>query len=157
MLPPAETPAHTEGYEGFYHVAEMCGDETQTTISMIIRDHDRKNFEARKNYILHAASYLNEKYGKETVVALLKDSYYNMREKLEPCMYIIDRATKAFNELGVDIKPTPIRGGTDGAQLSFKGLPCPNLPTQTMFKLKGISHVLFVCTRGDDAHRSFVF
>ncbi|MBO4819631.1 MAG: peptidase T [Firmicutes bacterium] len=129
MLPPAETPAHTEGYEGFYHVAEMCGDETQTTISMIIRDHDRAKFEARKNYVLHAASYLNEKYGKDTVVVSLRDSYYNMREKLEPCMYIVDRAIAAFNELGIDIKPTPIRGGTDGAQLSFKGLPCPNLPT----------------------------
>ncbi|MBQ9912532.1 MAG: peptidase T [Firmicutes bacterium] len=129
MLPPAETPAHTEGYEGFYHVAEMCGDETQTSISIIIRDHDRDKFEARKNYVLHAASYLNEKYGKDTVVVSLRDSYYNMREKLEPCMYIVDRAIKAFNELGIDIQPNPIRGGTDGAQLSYKGLPCPNLPT----------------------------
>ena len=129
MLPPAETPAHTEGYEGFYHVAEVCGDETQTSVSMIIRDHDREKFEARKNYILHVASYLNEKYGKDTVMVNLRDSYYNMKEKIEPCMYIVDRAIKAFNDLGVDIKPTPIRGGTDGAQLSFKGLPCPNLPT----------------------------
>ena len=129
MLPPAETPAHTEGYEGFYHVAEMCGDETQTTVSMIIRDHDRAKFEARKSYVLHAASYLNEKYGKDTVVVNLKDSYYNMREKIEPCMYIVDRAIAAFKELGIEIKPAPIRGGTDGAQLSFKGLPCPNLPT----------------------------
>ncbi len=129
MLPSAETPAHTEGYEGFYHVAEICGDETQTSVSMIIRDHDREKFEARKNYILHVASYLNEKYGKDTVIVNLRDSYYNMKEKIEPCMYIVDRAIKAFNDLGVDIKPTPIRGGTDGAQLSFKGLPCPNLPT----------------------------
>ena len=107
----------------------MCGDETQTTVSMIIRDHDRAKFEARKSYVLHAASYLNEKYGKDTVVVNLKDSYYNMREKIEPCMYIVDRAIAAFKELGIEIKPAPIRGGTDGAQLSFKGLPCPNLPT----------------------------
>lgn len=129
MLPPAETPAHTEGYEGFYHVAEMAGDETQTRIVMIIRDHDRDKFEARKNYVLGVADYLNKKYGKDSVDVNLRDSYYNMKEKLEPCMYIIDRAVAAFNEFGIDIKPAPIRGGTDGAQLSYRGLPCPNLPT----------------------------
>ena len=132
MLPPAETPAHTEGYEGFYHVADIKGDETTTNIGMIIRDHDKDNFERRKAYILHAAGYLNEKYGKDTVEVVLKDSYYNMKEKIEPCMYIIEKAQKAFKTVGVDIKPSPIRGGTDGAQLSYKGLPCPNLPTGGM-------------------------
>lgn len=129
MLPPAETPSHTEAYEGFYHVAEISGDETQTSIGMIIRDHDMAKFEARKNYILSVSSYLNEKYDKDTVCPIIKDSYYNMKEKIEPCMYVVDRAVKAFNELGVDIKASPIRGGTDGARLSFEGLPCPNLPT----------------------------
>ncbi len=129
MLPPAETPAHTEGYEGFYHVAELRGDETRAEIVMIIRDHDREKFEARKNYVLRIGSYLNEKYGKGTAEVLVKDSYYNMKEKIEPCMYVVERAAKAFREAGIDIKPSPIRGGTDGATLSFKGLPCPNLPT----------------------------
>lgn len=132
MLPPAETPAHTEGYEGFYHVAGIKGDETTTTIGMIIRDHDKECFEARKAYVLHAAGYLNEKYGRDTVEVVLRDSYYNMKEKIEPCMYIIERAGKAFKTVGVDVVPSPVRGGTDGAQLSYKGLPCPNLPTGGM-------------------------
>jgi len=129
MLPPAETPSHTEGYEGFYHVGEIFGDETQTTIGMIIRDHDRAKFEARKNYVLHIAQYLNEKYGANTVVANIKDSYYNMREKLEPFMFIIEKAEEALRQEGVEPHCSPIRGGTDGARLSYMGLPCPNLPT----------------------------
>ncbi len=129
MLPPAEAPAHTEGYEGFYHVAGMQGDESEAEIVMIIRDHDREKFEARKNYVLRIGSYLNEKYGRGTAEVLVKDSYYNMKEKIEPCMYVVERAAEAFRAEGVDIHPSPIRGGTDGATLSFKGLPCPNLPT----------------------------
>ena len=129
MLPPFETPAHTEGYEGFYHVAEMSGDETQTTIGMIIRDHDREKFEERKNTVLHIAQYLNEKYGQGTFNVTLKDSYYNMREMIEPHMYIIKRAEDALRKEGVEPHCSPIRGGTDGARLSYMGLPCPNLPT----------------------------
>ena len=129
MLPPAEIPAHTEGYEGFYHVSGINGDETRADIDMIIRDHDMAAFTARKAYIERTASYLNEKYGENTVIADIKDSYYNMKEKIAPVMHIVDDAVKAMQDAGVEPKIVAIRGGTDGARLSYEGLPCPNLST----------------------------
>ena len=129
MLPAAETPAHTEGYEGFYHLGEMHGDETETTMSYIIRDHDMNSFLARKAYLGRVSDYLNAKYGAGTVELTLKDSYFNMREKIEPHMYLIHRARSAMEAAGVTPMEVPIRGGTDGARLSFMGLPCPNLCT----------------------------
>lgn len=129
MLPAAETPAHTEGYEGFYHLGEMHGDETETTMSYIIRDHDMNSFLARKAYMGRVSDYLNAKYGAGTVELTLKDSYFNMREKIEPHMYLIHRARSAMEAVGVTPVEVPIRGGTDGARLSFMGLPCPNLCT----------------------------
>lgn len=127
LLPPAETPAHTEGYEGFYHISELKANESEAQAKMIIRDHKRESFEARKLFIRRAASFLNEKYGSGTVKLELVDSYYNMREKIEPVMFVIERAEKAMREAGVTPKIVPIRGGTDGARLSYMGLPCPNL------------------------------
>ena len=129
MLPPAETPAHTEGYEGFYHLGHMEGDETEARLSFIIRDHDRDRFESRKERINLIAAYLNEKYGPTTVQVELKDSYYNMKAQIEPHMYLIHRARAAFAKVGVEAVEVPIRGGTDGARLSYMGLPCPNLST----------------------------
>ncbi len=129
MLPPAETPAHTEGYEGFYLVSGISGDETSADIDMIIRDHDMASFTARKAYVERTAAYLNEKYGENTVAAEIKDSYYNMKEKIAPVMHIIDDAVKAMKDAGVEPKIVAIRGGTDGARLSYEGLPCPNLST----------------------------
>ena len=129
MLPPAETPAHTEGYEGFYHIGMIRGDETMTEIFMIIRDHDMEKFEARKKYAASVAAYLNEKYGEGTVESDIKDSYYNMKEKILPVFFVVERAQKAMREAGVEPITHPIRGGTDGARLSFEGLPCPNLST----------------------------
>jgi len=129
MLPPAETPAHTEGYEGFYHLCEVHGDETETTMSYIIRDHDMTSFLARKACMGRVSDYLNAKYGAGTVELTLKDSYYNMREKIEPHMYLIHRARSAMAAAGITAMEVPIRGGTDGARLSFMGLPCPNLCT----------------------------
>ena len=129
MLPPAETPAHTEGREGFYHLSHMEGDETEARLSFIIRDHDRQKFEARKERMNLIAAYLNEKYGPTTVQVELKDSYYNMKAQIEPHMYLIHRARAAFAKVGVEAVEVPIRGGTDGARLSYMGLPCPNLST----------------------------
>ena len=129
MLPPAETPAHTEGYEGFFHLGHMEGDETEARLSFIIRDHDRDRFESRKERINLIAAYLNEKYGPTTVQVELKDSYYNMKAQIEPHMYLIHRARAAFAKVGVEAVEVPIRGGTDGARLSYMGLPCPNLST----------------------------
>ena len=132
MLPPAETPAHTEGYEGFYHVAEISGNESCTKVQMIIRDHDREKFEARKAFITELVDYLNKKYGEDTVVLNMKDSYYNMKEMILPHMHIIEAAEAAMRAVGLEPKCVPIRGGTDGARLSFMGLPCPNLATGGM-------------------------
>ena len=127
MLPAGETPANTEGYEGFFHLVGMKGDVENTSVSYIIRDHDREKFEARKNLMLECAGRLNGKYGEGTVTVTLKDQYYNMRQQVEPLMHIIDLAFAAMQEAGVEPKVKAIRGGTDGAQLSFKGLPCPNI------------------------------
>ena len=129
MLPPAETPAHTEGYEGFYHVHTLKGDETECVVGLIIRDHDREKFEARKEYLRRVAGYLNAKYGLGTVELALQDSYYNMKEKIEPHMELIENAKAAMLAVGVEPMVVPIRGGTDGARLSYEGLPCPNLCT----------------------------
>lgn len=127
LLPANETPGTTEGYEGFYHLIGMEGEVENTVLSYIVRDHDREKFEARKQALLNCAAQLNEKYGEGTVTVELKDQYYNMRQQVEPLMYIIDIAFAAMQEAGVTPKVKAIRGGTDGAQLSFKGLPCPNI------------------------------
>ena len=127
LLPADETPGTTEGYEGFYHLIGMEGEVENTVLSYIVRDHDREKFEARKQALLNYAAQLNEKYGEGTVTVELKDQYYNMRQQVEPLMYIIDIAFAAMQEAGVTPKVKAIRGGTDGAQLSFKGLPCPNI------------------------------
>ena len=127
LLPADETPETTEGYEGFYHLIGVNGDVEETKVSYIIRDHDRAKFEQRKENMLQWAAQLNAKYGEGTVTVSLRDQYYNMREKVEPLMHIIDIAFGAMKETGVEPIVRPIRGGTDGAQLSFKGLPCPNI------------------------------
>lgn len=126
MLPRWETPEHTQDYEGFYHLVGIEGTVEQTTLTYIIRDHDRDRFERRKEEIEHLVRKTNREFPESTTVEI-KDQYYNMREKIEPVMYIIDLAIEAMKEAGVKPKVQPIRGGTDGAQLSFKGLPCPNI------------------------------
>ena len=127
LLPAEEIPARTEGYEGFFHLCDMKGQVEQAVLDYIIRDHDRKKFEVRKAAFLAAAEQLNAKYGPGTAQAAVKDSYYNMKEQILPHMEIVDRAKAAMEKNGVTPKVQPIRGGTDGARLSFMGLPCPNL------------------------------
>ena len=127
MLPADETPETTEGYEGFYHLLGIESNIEQAKLSYIIRDHDHERFEERKEFIADCARRMNEKYGEGTVVADVKDQYYNMKEKIDPNMHVIDIVLKAMQDCGVPPKVEPIRGGTDGAQLSFKGLPCPNI------------------------------
>ena len=129
MLPKAETPSHTEGYEGFYHLCEMAGDESLAKLVYIIRDHSMEKFLERKKFFENLVSYLNSVYGAGTFVLDMRDSYYNMREKITPFMHIIDNAINAMKGAGVEPIIVPIRGGTDGARLSFEGLPCPNLST----------------------------
>ncbi len=126
MLPRWETPEHTEGYEGFYHLISFEGTVEQTVLTYIIRDHDRDRFERRKKELEHLARKINNEFPGCASIEI-KDQYFNMREKIEPVMHIIDVAVKAMEEVGVTPKVQPIRGGTDGAQLSFKGLPCPNI------------------------------
>ena len=127
MLPRHETPEHTEGYEGFYHLTNIEGTVEKTLLTYIIRDHDRDRFERRKKEIQHLANKINAEYGENTAVVELRDQYYNMREKVEPVMHVVDLAFEAMNATGVKPNVTPIRGGTDGARLSFEGLPCPNI------------------------------
>ena len=127
MLPANETPETTEGYEGFYHLLGIESGIEHAKLSYIIRDHDRKIFEDRKRFIISVAKKINEKYGEGTVDIAVNDQYYNMKEKIDPNMHVIDIVLKAMEESGVPPKVAPIRGGTDGAQLSFKGLPCPNI------------------------------
>ena len=127
MLPADETPETTEGYEGFFHLLGMNTNTEKAQLSYIIRDHDRDKFEARKRLMAECAKNMNEKYGEGTVECEIKDQYYNMKERIEPNMHVIDIVLKAMQECGVRPKVQPIRGGTDGAQLSFKGLPCPNI------------------------------
>lgn len=126
MLPRVETPEHTEGYEGFYHLVGIQGTVEQTVLSYIIRDHDRNRFETRKRELEHIVRKINEEFPGSTTIEI-NDQYYNMREKIEPVMHIIEIAEEAMRQAGVTPKVQPIRGGTDGAQLSFKGLPCPNI------------------------------
>ena len=127
MLPRWETPEHTQGYEGFYHLIGMQGTVEETTLSYIIRDHDRARFESRKRELEHLVRKVNREFGDGTAEIEMRDQYYNMREKIEPVMHIIDLAKAAMEAVGVTPVVKPIRGGTDGARLSFEGLPCPNI------------------------------
>jgi tripeptide aminopeptidase len=127
MLPRSETPEHTEGYEGFYHLTGMEGTVEKSTLSYIIRDHDRDRFERRKKEITHLVNKINAEFGEGTATIEIKDQYYNMREKIEPVMHVVDLAFAAMEAVGVKPNVKPIRGGTDGARLSFEGLPCPNI------------------------------
>ena len=140
MLPAQERPECTEGYEGFSMLAHMEGSIEEATLHYIIRDHDRFKFEQKKSRFQMIANYLNEQYGAGTVEVKLKDSYYNMKEKILPVMHIVERAKMAMREAGMDPVAVPIRGGTDGARLSFEGLPCPNL-----------------CTGGENFHGKFEY
>ena len=127
LLPADERPETTEGYQGFYHLTGMQGGCEQAKLSYIIRDHDRTKFEERKRLVLTLVEEMNQKYGEGTFTADVTDQYYNMKEKIDPQMHVIDLVLRAMQEVGVAPKVRPIRGGTDGAQLSFKGLPCPNI------------------------------
>ena len=127
LLPALETPYFTDGYEGFFHLTDMEGSVEHAKLSYIIRDHDREKFEARKAVLEKAAKEMDRRYGGGTVKLTIRDSYYNMKEKIEPCTFLVEQAKSAMLELGIAPKVQPIRGGTDGARLSFEGLPCPNL------------------------------
>lgn len=140
LLPAEEIPERTEGYEGFHHLISMSGEIELAKLNYIIRDHDKEKFEVKKRVFLEAAQKINAEYGEGVLRLELSDSYYNMKEKIEPCMYIVDRAKAAMEELGIRPVVVPIRGGTDGARLSFMGLPCPNL-----------------CTGGENFHSRFEF
>lgn len=129
MLPPAEVPEHTQDREGFYHLCDLAGDVTEARLSVIIRDHDQEKFQARKDLIKNAVEFLNAQYGAGTVELELTDSYYNMREPLRNHMELVENARAAMQRAGVTPVEEPIRGGTDGARLTFMGLPCPNLST----------------------------
>lgn len=129
LLPVAENPMYTEGYEGFYHLDQFSGDVETARMEYLIRDHDRSKFEQKKVLFEAAAEFLNQKYGEGTVELKIKDSYYNMKELVAPHMYLIDHAKAAMEEIGITPIISPIRGGTDGARLSYMGLPCPNLCT----------------------------
>lgn len=140
LLPAAQKPEYTEGYEGFLHLTDMEGSVEHARLRYIIRDHDMGKFTEKKEIMAAAADFLNRKYGEGTVSLTVKDSYYNMREKIEPCFYIVERAMKAMEAVGMDARTSPVRGGTDGARLSYEGLPCPNL-----------------CTGGDNYHGRFEY
>lgn len=129
MLPVFENPMYTEGYEGFYHLNQINGNVENTTLNYIIRDHHKGKFSEKKHLFLRAADYLNAKYGLGTVDVEINDSYYNMKEQILPHMYLIETAKEAMEDLDIQPKICPIRGGTDGARLSYMGLPCPNLCT----------------------------
>ncbi len=140
LLPAAQRPEHTEGYEGFFHLTDMQGQVEESVLRYIIRDHSQDKFAQKKALMEHIAAFLNEKYGAGTVELSLKDSYYNMRKMVEPYMHIIERAQKAMEAVGITPITVPIRGGTDGARLSYEGLPCPNL-----------------CTGGENFHGRFEY
>jgi tripeptide aminopeptidase len=127
MLPRHETPEHTEGYEGFFHLTNIDGTVEKTTLNYIIRDFDRDRFDRRIKEFEHLVHKINAEFGENTAILEIKDQYFNMREKIEPVMHIIDLAFDAMNQVGVTPNVKPIRGGTDGARLSFEGLPCPNI------------------------------
>ena len=140
LLPADQRPEHTEGYEGFFHLTDMQGDVEKATLYYIIRDHDFEKFEEKKELLVKVGEKLNEKYGNGSVCVSIKDSYFNMKQKIEPCMVIVERAKKAMEAVGITPSIQPIRGGTDGARLSFEGLPCPNL-----------------CTGGENFHSRFEY
>ena len=140
LLPVDEIPAKTEGYEGFFHLIEMSGECENATLVYIIRDHDIEKFNSKKALLLECANKINEKYGEGSCVATVKDSYFNMKEIIDNHMYTIDRAVEAMEQVGVKPIIMPIRGGTDGARLSFMGLPCPN-----------------ICTGGENFHSRFEY
>jgi len=127
MLPRWETPEHTQNYEGFYHLTNMEGNVEKSTLSYIIRDHDRDRFERRKKEIIHLLNKINAEFGEGTATIEIKDQYYNMREMVEPVMHVVDLAFEAMEAVGVKPNVKPIRGGTDGSRLSYMGLPCPNI------------------------------
>ena len=143
LLPDSETPEHTELREGFYHLSAMQGDEVEATLHYIIRDHDRAKFERRKARMQTLAAFLNDKYGDGSFVLTLRDTYYNMKEKIEEHPEVIERALKAMRAAGDEPTLVPIRGGTDGARLSYLGLPCPNLPTGT-YNMHGVMEYVSV-------------
>lgn len=132
LLPACQTPEHTEGYEGFYHLTSLNGSVERAEMSYIIRDHDREKFEAKKRFIADAVNFINRRYGEQAAALTLKDQYYNMREMVEPHPEVVEKAVEAMRRAGVEPLVRPIRGGTDGARLSFMGLPCPNLFTGGM-------------------------
>ena len=129
MLPVEQNPRYTEGYEGFFHLSDMKGHVEQAELDYIIRDHDAQKYEQKKQVMQEIADYPNRKYGEGTFQLTVEDSYRNMKEMVEPHMHLIDNAKKAFEQCGVEAQTVPIRGGTDGARLSYMGLPCPNLST----------------------------
>ena len=143
LLPPAETPSHTENREGFYHMTSISGEEIRATIQYIIRDHDRETFEARKARMQAAAAFLNGQYGENTVSVQLKDSYYNMREEIDKHPQVVQRALDGIRAIGETPELVPIRGGTDGARLTYMGLPCPNLPA-AMHNVHGLMEYVSV-------------
>ena len=140
LLPVYEVPACTDGYEGFFHLTDMVGEVEHARLDYIIRDHDAEKYQLRKDKFEAAGRYLNEKYGAGTVKVTVTDSYRNMKEKILPHMYVVENAKKAMEACGVTPKVVPIRGGTDGARLSYEGLPCPNL-----------------CTGGENFHGRFEY
>lgn len=140
LLPVHQRPESTEGYEGFIHLTDMHGEVEESELRYIIRDHDMEKFRTKKAMMTAAADFMNAKYGKGTVELELRDSYFNMRQHIEPCMHIVDRAKSAMRSAGMEPREVPIRGGTDGARLSYEGLPCPNL-----------------CTGGENYHGRFEY
>ena len=140
LLPASQKPEYTEEYEGFIHLTDMEGEVEKSTLRYIIRDHDMEKFQEKKAVMAAAANFINAKYGEGTCVLMIRDSYFNMKQCIEPVMYVVDRAKKAMNAVGMAAKEVPIRGGTDGARLSYEGLPCPNL-----------------CTGGENYHGRFEF
>lgn len=140
LLPAFDRPEYTEGYEGFFHLTNFSGDVELAQMHYIIRDHDREKFEQKKKFMTQTVSFLNQKYGENTLELTLRDSYYNMKTYLEPHMDVVERARKAMAKAGMTVREVPIRGGTDGARLSAMGLPCPNL-----------------CTGGENYHGRFEF
>lgn len=140
LLPALDTPYYTDGYEGFYHLTDLRGETEQAELQYIIRDHDRTKFEGRKAVMQKVCAEIDRRYGIGTVELTIRDSYYNMKEKIEPCMFLIENAKAAMEQTGIIPRVVPIRGGTDGARLSFEGLPCPNL-----------------CTGGENFHGRFEY
>ena len=140
LLPVQQRPEYTEGYEGFIHLTDMHGQVEHSVLRYIVRDHDMEKFQAKKEVLRVAAEFINRKYGEGTVELTIRDSYFNMKKCIEPCMYVVDRAMEAMKAVGMEPKAVPIRGGTDGARLSYEGLPCPNL-----------------CTGGENYHGRFEY